>query len=323
MGKDAHGIMRALAPGATKRTGSAAQTVASEAAAVDVPTGKMKAREGQIDPNKALVSGIGGQTFTAIAPPGSGRITRLAFYPCNAADSFTGGILDEGDDPVLSIELVNNTQVAAQVTSHGYSMETAKWDSGKYRVLGMVTNFQESYNNVGPFDVAQAGSVVTNVGIAVGNLQVYNGAQLFVVPPDHFLDASTFRVLPSSSSYGDAANNYMRKIPLGFNNRGRQFIGLRDYPVIERNTTLTISVQAFCNSLSGFSRIVVPVTVSLIVDILEDRVFGDVSVPSPASRAGAVVKVGLQRVAGRAGKFPPNREILKAARYLPPGMKVR
>jgi len=323
MGKDTRTILRALAPKANTQTGSAAQAAATDAATVDVPTGKMKAREGQINPDKALVSGFGGQTFTAAAPPGSGRIARLAFYPCSAADSFTGGILDEGDDPILGIELVNNTQNTAQVTSHGYMMETAKWDSGKYRVIGLVTNFQESYANADALDIAGVGSSVKNVGIAVGNLQVYNGSQLFVVPPDNFIDASSFRVMPSSSACGDAAFNYMRKLPLTYNNRGRQFVGLRDYPVIERNTTLTINVQAFCNALAPMSRIVVPVTVSLIIDILEDRVFGDVTIPSPASRAGAVVKVGLDRVAGRGGEFQPNQEILRAARYIPPSMRKR
>ena len=321
MASDTHRLLRALAPKPIKRTGSAAQT-ADSSATDETPTGAMKAREGQINPDKALVSGIGGQTFTANAPPGSGRITRLPFYPCNPANSFTGGILDEGDDPILAITLSNNTQANAQVTSFGYSMETAKWDSGKYRVLGIVTNFQESYASTDPNDDDKATSIVKNVGIAVANLQVYNGAQLFVVPPARFIDASTFRVIPGGDSYGDAANNYMRTLPLTHTNRGRQFIGLRDYPVVERNTTLTIDVQAFCDALQPNSEITVPITISLIVDILEDRVFGDVAVPSPASRGGAVVKVGLERVAGRGGGFPPNREILKASRYLPP-MKRR
>ena len=322
MGKDTHRLLRALAPEPAKRTGSAAQT-ADSSSANDTPTGPMKAREGQINPDKALVSGIGGQTFTTNAPPGSGRITRLPFYPCNPANSLTGGILDEGDDPILAITLANNTQNTAQVTSYGYAMETAKWDSGKYRVLGIVTNFQESYASTDANADNKVNSIVKNVGIAVANLQVYNGAQLFVVPSAKFIDASTFRVIPGGDAYGDAANNYMRTLPLTHNNRGRQFIGLRDYPVIERNTTLTIDVQAFCDALQPRAEITVPITISLIVDILEDRVFGDVPVPSPASRGGAVVKVGLERVAGRGGGFPPNKEILKASRYVPPMPRFR
>jgi hypothetical protein len=71
---------------------------------------------------------------------------------------------------------------------------------------------------------------------------------------------------------------------------------------VSNNVEILLTVHAFINipipspPVVAFPPLEIPFTANLIVDILEDKVFGDPRNPSPASRAGATVKVGVREL---------------------------
>ena len=296
-------------------------------------------RRAQVIIDKANVRGVGGLVFTAQAPPGPARLMRLPFYPANDNDAFNGsdGIDTPGDDPMLRISLQNTGLVTTSVTSTPVRMITPTVDYGRYRIVGVQVNYQYNYapkDALGNFALPYIPSPpaplpppflpnpdarVGQVAIAVKNLQVYNGQQLFIVGQNNFLDGEEVRALPSLGSsgftggfLGGLVSRYQGQRPWQTAAFRQQFMGLRDYPVVDEVAQATIEVQAFVRNLaSGFS-IVVPATVSLVVEMLEDRVFGNIMNPSPAARAGANVKVGTKEVGKKDGR---DQLALRSLRY--------
>ncbi len=155
-----------------------------------------------LEADRALVSGVGGLGFQTQSPPGAGRLVRIPCYPSNPTQAWngSGGIDAAGDDPILDIVIP-----AGFTTSAKYTIQTYQFDYGTYKVLGLQSNFQGSYDTgmgapvVGatvpppPF-VGIPGSSPRGVAIAMGNLALYNGQTLFVQLED--ADASTFQLLP-------------------------------------------------------------------------------------------------------------------------------
>ena len=272
-------------------------------------------RRAKVIVDKALVRGVGGLTFTAQAPPGPARLMRLPFYPANDNDAFNGsaGIDTAGDDPILRVTLQNTTAGVTSVTSTPVRVLTPIVDYGRYKVVGIQVNYQYNYapkDALGAFAPPYAGFPAPNpnaqvgqVGIAAKNLQVYNGQQLFIVNQNSFLDAEELRALPTLGSSGFTGGaggfgsaRYQGQRPWQTSAFRQQFVGLRDYPVIDEVAQVTLEFQVFTRSLApGFS-IVVPITACLVVEMLEDRVFGNILNPSPAARAGANVKVGIKDI---------------------------
>lgn len=243
------------------------------------------------DISRELMNGLGGLAFNVQSPPGSGRLARLPFYPARDVNSWTGtgGIEHPGDDPVLNLIIG-----AAARTADAVRMFVPKIDYGIYRVLGLQTNHQESYGlRALPFPDFPA------VAISISNLELYNGQQLFLQDPLEEIAADTYSILPTSTTRSpnptfpfEAPYNYGRR-------RSRFFAGLRDYPVIKNNVEVFLTVRAFIKvPVPGIipPRLEIPFTANLIVDILEDKVFGDPVNPSPVSRAGATIKLGTREL---------------------------
>ena len=211
-------------------------------------------------------------------------------------------------------------------------------DYGRYRIVGVQVNYQYNYapkdalgNFAPPYIpsppapppppfLPNPDALVGQVAIGVKNLQVYNGQQLFIVNQNNYLDAEEIRVLPTLGSSGFTGgllgggllSRYQGQRPWQTAAFRQQFMGLRDYPVVDEVAQATIEVQAFVRNLaSGFS-IVVPVTVALVVELLEDRVFGNIMNPSPAARAGATVSVGTREVGKKDGR---DQLALRSLRY--------
>lgn len=251
------------------------------------------ARQVGLQADKALVSGIGGLGFRSLSPPGSGRLVRIPFYPQNPTEAWTGGsgISTAGDDPILNLTIPAGSQKSNKLT-----MLTYQFDYGAYKILGLQTNFQGSYNT----GTAQPGNPVLSplgVAIAVGNLSLYNGQTLFVQLED--MDASTFQLLPDdrtdflttaggSGSQRENPYNYLAR-------RSRFFPGLRDYPVVFGTANVTMTVQAFIGqAMTGGVEMNIPFSCYIVADLIEDYVFGDPVVNSPAARAGANIKLGAK-----------------------------
>jgi len=257
-------------------------------------------------PQKADVLGLGGLGFTVQSPPGAGRLCRLPLYPASDADAMSGagGLVSAGDDPFLLMQLTRVAGGNGFVAGPEYEVVTRQLQYGTYRVLGIQCSFQENY--VGK-DQAAAFAVSTlpirGVAITVRSLQVYNGAELLL--PLNDLDASSFQLLPiEGSTYldaggvaGIAAANFHQQARYNWQRRlGSLFMGLRDYAVVDSDATLTMKVQAFGGSSAvggienGFT-MPVPVCFNLVCEMLTDKVYGNPKVPSPAARAGALVKL--------------------------------
>lgn len=250
------------------------------------------ARQAGLRADKALVSGIGGLGFRSLSPPGSGRLVRIPFYPQNPTEAWTGGsgISAAGDDPILNLTIPANS-----LKSNKLTMLTYQFDYGAYKILGLQTNFQGSYNT----GMSQPGQPVLSplgVAISVGNLSLYNGQTLFVQIED--MDASTFQLLPDdrtdflttvggSGSQRENPYNYLAR-------RSRFFPGLRDYPVVFGTANVTMTVQAFIGQSMAGPEMNIPFSCYVVADLIEDYVFGDPVVNSPASRAGANIKLGAK-----------------------------
>jgi hypothetical protein len=257
------------------------------------------ARQAGLQADRALVSGIGGLGFRALSPPGSGRLVRIPFYPQNPTEAWTGGsgISAAGDDPILNLIIPAGSQKSNKLT-----MLTYQFDYGAYKILGLQTNYQGSYNTGFSSPVPGGPPVVPlsplGVGISVGNLSLYNGQTLFVQLED--MDASTFQLLPdfrtdflttaagSQGSQRENPYNYLAR-------RSRFFPGLRDYPVVFGTANVTMTVQAFIGQpMTGGVNMNIPFSCYVVADLVEDYVFGDPVINSPAARAGANVKLGAK-----------------------------
>jgi hypothetical protein len=84
-------------------------------------------------------------------------------------------------------------------------------------------------------------------------------------------------------------------------NQGRSdrfFVGLRTNPVIEGTARIRAVISAYMYTEGGVIQpgdtTSIPVTLSIIGQMLEDKVYGNPVVVGPAARAGAQVNVGLR-----------------------------
>jgi len=275
---------------------------------------KAKRRRGPkklpFSPEQALVQGIGGLRFDVQSPPGPARLCRLPMYPVNNADSMSGnaGILSAGDDPTVMMLLSNTGPGGGPITGTTYELETRELEYGSYRVVGI----QCSYRNEATVKDIAAGWAVQNssilgLGVSLNSLQVYNGAELLL--PDTNIDARSCILLrPEGATFSSAGGvaapgRYFQQTKYTFDRRkGSLFMGLRDYPVVSTNAKLRMNLNAFAGfipyNIGNTNSIVVPVCVNLVCEILTDKVFGNPRNPSPAGRAGALVKVAASPSAG-------------------------
>ena len=267
-------------------------------------------RDAETEIDRRFVSGQGTLRFTAVAPPGPARLVRLPFYPLNDAQSWTGatGIDSPGDDPTL------NVAIAAGATASGpLLMRTRVLDWGRYRILGIQTNDQGVYY----FGV---GGIPRDVAISLSDLSVYNARTLFL--QRNQVAATEFAILPASRMIDTSGASTFEPVTHYLRRRSRFFAGLRDYPVVTDNAAVSIVVNAFTNgTIAAPDPLRVPFTCNLVIEILEDRMIGDIVNPGPYARAGAVVKVGAREL-GLSTELRDRVQIV-SSRYVPPGPRSR
>ena len=273
--------------------------------------GAIKSKQSPVNPEQAGVVGLGGLGFTSTAPPGSGRLVRVAFYPAVSSQSYSGvnGIVAPGDDPVLLMSLSSSTATDF-IASADYVVETNVFDYGKYRVLGLQCHHQANFVVMDNSGIARTTALVLGCAVGVRSVQVYNGEELLL--PIEDLDAATFDLFgnqpggyPGISSTSLSA--YQQQAPYNFQARSKGFfMGLRTNPVVEGTAKLRMIVRCFVyattnGSVLGVNNgflandvLEVPITFNVVGDMLEDRVMGDPIMPTPSSRAGAQVKLGVK-----------------------------
>lgn len=278
-----------------------------------------------VSPEQAAITGIGGLMAVAKSPPGPGQQVRVAFYPSVPAQSYSGanGIDEPGDDPIL---LMTGTYAGAGqqfLRLRDSRIQTRFFDYGKYRLLGVVAHFQNNYMVKTAAGAKKTSLQNRGVALIIRSMSVYNGEDLFL-PDLNSMPLDTYNIFPTPDSYTGINTGVsvsgIQEAPYNPRWSSRHFIGLRTNPVIEGTARIQASVGAFCwidsaEILAG-DFIEIPVSVSLVCQMLEDKVFGNPIVVGPAARAGAQVNLGL---ADEGVDTDGVRQyVLKNPRYTPP-----
>ena len=154
------------------------------------------------------------------------------------------------------------------------------------------------------------------IALSIRELTVYNGDNILIVEDSESVPVESFNVLtrPETFQY-EYTYGGVPIIPTGQpaatlanfkKNTGYKFIGLRDQPIVDTNTQVFVKVEGFIANQPTYNGgypantplpKIPPISLSinLVVDLLEDKIFGDPAVPSPASRPGANIKLGARR----------------------------
>jgi hypothetical protein len=200
--------------------------------------------------------------------------------------------------------------------------------------LNLLQNVDGATGNT-PIGIADAGGTVTAVSftggtnaslnlvsdlspiaLSIRELTVYNGDNILIVEDSESVPVESFNVLnrPETFQY-DYRFGGVPIVPTGQpaatlsnfkNNSGYKFIGLRDQPIVDPNTQVFVKVEGFIADQPGYNGAYpadtplpkippVSLSINLVVDLLEDKIFGDPAIPSPASRPGANIKLGVER----------------------------
>lgn len=154
------------------------------------------------------------------------------------------------------------------------------------------------------------------IALSIRELTVYNGDNILIVEDSESVPVESFNVLtrPETFQY-EYTYGGVPIIPTGQpaatlanfkKNTGYKFIGLRDQPIVDTNTQVFVKIEGFIANQPTYNGgypantplpKIPPISLSinLVVDLLEDKIFGDPAVPSPASRPGANIKLGARR----------------------------
>lgn len=195
--------------------------------------------------------------------------------------------------------------------------------------LTTFTTSDAAILTVVPFNGGTDGSISFNltnpispIGVTLRELTVYNGDNILIVEDSESVSAGMFNILtrPETFSY-----TYGFGTGIGVNIPGQpqsplnkyksehayKFIGFRDQPIVETNSQVFVKVEAFINAILTWNvgaggayptnrplpKIPpIPFSMNLVVDLLDDSIFGDPLIPSPASRSAANIKLGRLEV---------------------------
>jgi hypothetical protein len=286
--------------------------------------------DGMAKIDQKMVDGEGGLEFVTNSPPGPGRLCRLPFYPSSPSSALSAvfvtvpgvvdpimvrsGVDESGDDPICNLQ-IDPPFTATNHYSGSKQMVTRGLDYARFRILGLQTNQQPAYfadnNGPAPFVLGLTSRYnwESPPVITVSNLQTQNGRDLFVTRNDQQISASTFSILPYENCWappGAALTGQLQKLTRGASRWPRRstrfFAGLRDNPVIDIDTSVLLTAQAWIPRWSpadGASpapdtRLVIPFSADLIIEMVDDFVLGDVMNPSASARAGAQVRAGVR-----------------------------
>ena len=155
------------------------------------------------------------------------------------------------------------------------------------------------------------------VAITVKDLTVYNGNNILIVEDSESVSASEFNILNSTKELSfvytfDGTNidpEGQTAQPLSHDSEDSRykFIGFRDQPIVDPNSQVFVKIDAFIANLPDYVGVYpantplpkippISLSINLVVDLLEDKVFGDIAAPSPASRAAANIKLSAREV---------------------------
>jgi hypothetical protein len=222
--------------------------------------------------NKAMVDGVGGLSFTAMSPPGIGRLIRIPFYLTTGQANQIAS-LAENQTAVQTNALITNGTTSATVpwcivdfgnlpgAANGQTniaiMQTPQISWATLRIVGFECNALQPV-----LSAASQGEV------CFSDLQIGGGASLFV--HEDFAPSDIYLVGQPS------------------------FAGLRDYPVLKSPNVASVNVAAVgINAASPR----ITFSANLVCEVLVDDNYG-AHLPGPYARAGAMVRQGGSFVSG-------------------------
>jgi hypothetical protein len=264
----------------------------------------------------------------------------MQFYPTQPKDAVSAvfstalgfriliasGIDEPGDDPIINLAIQGLSAafpLPPSFLSPLIPLVVPQIDYGVYRVLGLQTHEWGVSFEASLGASALNGSLSVQPVVTVSALQTQNGRKLLVTDTQG-LPASTFAILPYNGDLGSISGAFGGlpvspvKASIWQQRRSRFFSGLRDNPVIEQTNSVTMFAQAMVDAIPDMSfpnRMVIPFAADLVVEMLEDDVYGDPIVPSASARAGAQTKLSLRPI----GRDRENRSeiLVTSPRYIP------
>jgi hypothetical protein len=213
--------------------------------------------------NKALVDGVGGMQFTAMAPPGVGRLIRIPFYLSTGVVGFASAALNTTPALVTAAIAAGTTSTTVPTTYLDFAALAATGGATGAATLQTPQISWATLRIVG-FECIRQDPILAPASVGTlnfSNLQIGGGANLFV--------------------HEDYA-------PSGIYLAGQDsFAGLRDYPILKSPNQSTVQAQGI--GLATSARLAF--SCSLVCEILVDDNYG-AHVPGPYARQGALVRQG-------------------------------
>lgn len=220
------------------------------------------------------VSGWGGLWFVAPSPAGAGRLVRLPFYPSTApvpnGAAGTSVITTFGGDGVVSAvnPVFFTSCIVGFAGGTAYSVSTPVIAWARLRLVGFEFIQRSVANLVGNLDNTTLEDAEVGPAMIVSELKVGGSANLFTHP-----------------AWADA-RLYDADFP--------EFVGLRDYPIIERPNQVTVSVNQVgvidASLFPLFATYRSTVSCSVLCEVLVDDDYGT-HLPGPFARTGALMRV--------------------------------
>ena len=221
--------------------------------------------------NKAMVDGVGGLQFTAMSPPGIGRLIRIPFYLTTGQANQIGSLGENLTAVQTTLNITNGTTSAtvpwcivdfanlpgaANGQTNTAIMQTPQISWATLRIVGFECNTKQPV-----LSPASQGEV------CFADLQIGGGASLYV--HEDFAPSGIYEVGQPS------------------------FAGLRDYPVLKSPNVASVNVAAVGTLTSPR----ITFSANLVCEVLVDDNYG-AHLPGPYARAGAMVRQGGSFVSG-------------------------
>ena len=226
----------------------------------------------------------------------------------NLKTAIDGSALAGKITAVVADPFINLTQVIGGVAGDTTITVTNDFLPPTLIPTGFAGGVDASLNLANPF---------SPVAITVKDLTVYNGNNILIVEDSEAVSASEFNILNKSEqlsfeydfNFSSFDPNGQTAQPLSNDNEDSsyKFIGFRDQPIVDPNSQVFVKLDAFIANLPQYIGAYpantplpkippVSLSINLVVDLLEDKVFGDIAAPSPASRAAANIKLSGREV---------------------------
>jgi hypothetical protein len=247
-------------------------------------------------------------TFTAVRVSGTGDFFVISqVNAVQTAENFRDAV----NNSALEITATNDDEVVT--LTQNFTGTSGNTVIGTSFPAGGVTGYSVTDFAGGTDATTNLVSDLSPVNLSLRELTVYNGDNILIVEDSEAVSVGSFNILnrPDTFQYTYSYGSQLLTptgqpaSPLSKFKRDAsyKFIGLRDQPIVNPNTQVFVKIEGFLASLPEYDGAYpantpaakippISLSINLVVDLLEDKIFGDPIVPSPASRPAANIKLG-------------------------------